>query len=199
MGAAPLVLFAVFVAGILLDSGQQSEVVLLPDADGSVGKVEVVTEKGVALLEEAGQMTVVSGASAPSAPVIVSREDIEQKYAQVLAVEPEAPARFLLYFEQGSTNLTSASEGLLTQIVNEVAERNANSLGIYGHSDRTGSDEYNLRLSLQRAEAVRDLLQERGVDVKAIDLDSHGEGNPLIPTADGVAEPRNRRVEVIVR
>jgi len=199
MGAAPLILLAVFVAGILLDSGQQSEIVLLADADGSVGKVEVVTEKGSTLLDAAGQMTRVSGAAAPSAPVVISGEEIKQRYAQVLAVEPPAPARFLLYFEQGSVQLSAASELVLKQIVEEIASRGAHSLGIYGHSDRTGSDEYNLRLSLQRAEAVRDLLLQRGVDVTVVDLDSHGEGNPLIPTADGVVEPRNRRVEVIVR
>ena len=50
-----------------------------------------------------------------------------------------------------------------------------------------------------RAERVRDLLIAEGLDPTLIEVDSHGENNPLIPTADEIAEPRNRRVEVTVR
>ena len=46
---------------------------------------------------------------------------------------------------------------------------------------------------------VRDYLIGRGLDPALIEVDSHGEANPLIPTSDGVADPRNRRVEVFVR
>jgi outer membrane protein OmpA-like peptidoglycan-associated protein len=52
---------------------------------------------------------------------------------------------------------------------------------------------------MKRARAVKTLLEEEGVDFERLETDSHGEGNPLIETADNVAEPRNRRVEVIVR
>ena len=56
-----------------------------------------------------------------------------------------------------------------------------------------------MRLSLQRAILVRDYLVGEDVDASIIQVDSHGEGNPLFPTADEVPEPRNRRVEVLVR
>lgn len=199
-GVAPIVLFVVFLAGILFDSGHESRVILLPDPDGSVGSVEVSTSAGKAVLTEAGQMTRVGGAdAAPSAPVKISEAEIEQHFSALFAVEPPQPVKFLLYFEQNSILLTTDSEQLLPQILAAIEQRQSYAIGIYGHSDRTGSDEYNLQLSLQRAAAVRELLAARGVKQQAMDVDSHGEGNPLIPTADGVAEPRNRRVEVIVR
>lgn len=197
--AAPLVLFVVFLAGILFDSGHESQVILLPDADGKVGIVEVVSAEGRTLLNEAGQMTKVSGNAAPTAPQVLSIEAIEKEFASVLAIEPPQPVKFLLYFEQNSTRLTQVSQQLLPQIFREIEHRKSAAIGIYGHSDRTGSDEYNQRLSLQRALAVREALRGQGADLKNVDVNSHGEGNPLIPTADGVAEPRNRRVEVIVR
>lgn len=198
-GAAPLVLFLVFVVGTLFDSGRESRVILLPDADGTVGVVEVASPSGSTVLNEAGQMTQVSGSAAPTAPVLLDVAEVERRFAPIFAIEPPQPEKFILYFEPGSATLTAKSEPLLAQIYREVELRKSAAIGVYGHSDRTGSDAYNLRLSLQRAEAVRDLLIAHGVDGESIDVDSHGEGNPLIPTADGVAEPRNRRVEVIVR
>lgn len=200
MSGAPVVLLVIFIAGILFDSGNESQVVLLPDPDGSVGAVEVITEGGKALLTEAGQMTKVTGVGrAPSVPVVLSEKQIQQDFAEVFAVEPPAPIKFLLYFEQGNTQLVAASEQQLAKILTAMEQRQSYAVGIYGHSDRTGSDAYNLQLSAQRAAAIRDLLVGHGVKPQFMDVASHGEGNPLVPTIDGVAEPRNRRVEVIVR
>lgn len=199
MGGAPIVLLLVFLAGILLDSGRESQVILLPDPDGTVGVVEVSSPGGQIVLREAGQMTKVTGASAPSVPVTLSPAAIEKEFSSVIAAEPAQPVKFLLYFEQGSDRLTEQSQLLLPDIFTVIKERESFSIGVYGHSDRTGSEEYNLQLSLQRALAVRRLLAAQGVDAQSVDVASHGEGNPLIPTADGVSEPLNRRVEVIVR
>lgn len=68
-----------------------------------------------------------------------------------------------------------------------------------GHADRSGPAAANIRSGRVRAEAVADYLAARGVPRSAMTLVSHGEERPLIPTADGVREPHNRRVEIIVR
>jgi outer membrane protein OmpA-like peptidoglycan-associated protein len=70
---------------------------------------------------------------------------------------------------------------------------------VTGHTDRVGSVADNDRLSLQRAEAVRAMLIQRGINSSFLRAVGRGEREPLIPTADQQAEPRNRRVEVIVR
>jgi len=62
-----------------------------------------------------------------------------------------------------------------------------------------GSDEVNLRISRQRAEKVRDGLMAAGAKPEAVDVSSHGKRNPLVPTADGVSEPKNRRVSVTIQ
>ncbi len=198
--ATPVVLLLIFIAGTLLGPKQTTKVVLLPDRDGTVGSVEVATAAGKTLLYEAGQMTRVSGGDVPpEQATLVSIEALEKEYAAVLAAEPEPPVKFLLYFEQGSSELVPQSEKLLPEILAAIERRDSYAIGVYGHTDRTGSAAYNLKLSLQRALAVRQLLLDQGVKADYIDTSSHGEGNPLIPTADQVAEPRNRRVEVIVR
>jgi OOP family OmpA-OmpF porin len=70
---------------------------------------------------------------------------------------------------------------------------------VTGHTDRVGSVADNAQLSLQRAEAVRAMLIQRGINSSFLRAVGRGEREPLIPTADQQAEPRNRRVEVIVR
>jgi outer membrane protein OmpA-like peptidoglycan-associated protein len=72
-------------------------------------------------------------------------------------------------------------------------------VSIVGHTDTTGTRDYNFRLGLRRAERVRGRLQAVGAAPTELTVESHGEDNPLVPTGDGVSEPRNRRVEVTVR
>ena len=70
---------------------------------------------------------------------------------------------------------------------------------VIGHTDTTGSPASNFELGLKRATTVRNILVEAGLDPAFIELISHGEEELLVPTADEVAEPRNRRVEIAVR
>jgi outer membrane protein OmpA-like peptidoglycan-associated protein len=112
---------------------------------------------------------------------------------------PTPPERFLLYFEFGRTELTLESQPAPAKILESVQLRNSRDVRVNGHSDTVGSREDNARLSLDRAQEARDLLIEKGVDPAIIQVSSHGEGNPLIPTPDETPEPRNRRVEVLVR
>ena len=66
-----------------------------------------------------------------------------------------------------------------------------------GHADRSGPAGYNQRLSVRRANAAKAVLVQLGVDAKNITAIGKGETQPLVPTADGVREPRNRRVEIM--
>jgi OOP family OmpA-OmpF porin len=69
---------------------------------------------------------------------------------------------------------------------------------VTGHADRAGPEAYNLDLSLRRANAVRDALIQRGVKASGISVAGRGEAEPAVPTADGVPEAANRRVEIIL-
>lgn len=177
-----------------------TSVVLLEDPDGTVGKVEVTTAAGEQTLARAGESTSVKDPSdAPSAVRVLSREDIDRTYGRALNALPEPSETFLLYFRSGTTTLAPESEGAPQEVARTVARRASGDVRVNGHSDRVGTREENERLSLERAAAVRNILIDLGVDPGIIRIFSHGEGNPLIPTPDDVPEPRNRRVEVLVR
>lgn len=194
--------WAVAVALALLLGGcaARQTVVLVPDREGHVGQVEVSSGGGKQLLTKAGDMTQVRDhASPPSAVKTADPAYVAATFGDALAVEPVPSEKFLLYFETGTTGLRADSQPVIADIVAAVRRRAAIAVAISGHTDATGSDLINDRLALARAEKVKELLIQQGVAPELISVSSHGKGNPAIPTAEGVAEPRNRRVEVIVR
>ncbi len=151
-------------------------------------------------ISKPNQATVVEDeATAPGAPGDMDREEIQTLFSAALAAQPLPPVHFLLYFEIGSTRLTPESADHLADILAAIRTRASTSVGRVGHSDTLCDSADNHRLSLQRAAAVSELLVQNGVPASHIESTSHGERNLLVKTADNVAEPRNRRIEVVVR
>ena len=178
----------------------KNAVVLLPDADGKVGRLIVANQAGQRTLDQAGTATrILDAGTAPTDPETMSAAEIEATFGDALAAQPPPPRHFILYFEQGSTDLTPASRGEFPAIVAAVREYASVDTSVVGHSDTAGDARTNLALSLRRALAVGTLLVSEGLDPGALDITSHGEANLLVPTGDNVSEPRNRRVEVTVR
>lgn len=178
----------------------QTTSVLLQDPDGHVGEIEVQTEGGRQVLSEHGQAVIVLNANEPPPlPVFFDEQQIQAIFGKALDAEPPVPKKFVLYFKRNSTNLLSESEAMIPEIIKCIQERNSFDILINGYSDRTGAYEYNLALSLKRANYIQLLLVNSGIEDKYITVTSSGEDNPTVPTADGITEPRNRRVEVIVR
>lgn len=91
------------------------------------------------------------------------------------------------------------AKALLLKVQPTIQERQSTDISVVGHTDRVGTREYNYKLGLERAHLIRNRLVRLGVREDHIEIDSHGEDNPLVKTADEVRESRNRRVEVIVR
>ena len=180
-------------------SSQKSMIVLLPDQDGNVGSIEVTNEEGSYVVDKPGETVAVAMNSKPQAGPAMSDEQIQETFSRALEVEPVQPLSFLLYFKTDSFELTNGSYALLDPIIEAIKTRESQDVSVVGHTDTAGSKEYNIVLSTKRAQTVHDLLVKKGVDPAIIDVTSYGEANLLVPTADNVSEPRNRRVEVIIR
>ena len=195
LAAAPALTLTLLLAGC---AGGAS-VILVPDQQGKVGKAEVSTEGGKQLLTEAGAMTHTAGPrQAPAAVTSADPAYIASTFAEALAVEPAAGETFTLYFKTGSATLAAEDQKIIDDIAAAVKRRAAISVRISGHTDSTGSVALDTALSLERVKQVQALLLERGVPAARISTSYHGKGNPAVPTPDGVAEARNRRVVVIV-
>ena len=114
-------------------------------------------------------------------------------------IASEAPKPFILLFDFDSSTVRSGDFGKLDDAVATASALDDAEFAVTGHADRAGSEEYNLDLSLQRADAVRAALIDRGVAPDAISVGGRGEAESAVPTADGVREQANRRVEVIIQ
>jgi outer membrane protein OmpA-like peptidoglycan-associated protein len=174
--------------------------VLLADSDNHVGRIVVSNASGSQELGQAGAATrVASSASAPSPAFQMDQQEIGLLFGDALAAQPPPPVHFILYFVTNSTQLTEESVKLIPEIIRVVRDRDSSDISVVGHTDTTGDRELNDRLSMARAQAVARLLVDGGINPSFMETTAHGKDNPLVPTGDGVAEPRNRRVEVSVR
>lgn len=129
----------------------------------------------------------------------LSADQLRGKFSKALDAQPLPPKRFTLYFVEGSDVLTSASQQAVKAIFEEIKQRPAPDLIVVGHTDRVGSVAANDQLAAKRANTLRDQLIKLGINPEDIQASGRGEREPLVPTADEVDEPRNRRVEILVR
>ena len=109
------------------------------------------------------------------------------------------PRQFTLYFIEGKNELTDESKQIVEGVFSEISRRPVPDVLVIGHTDAVGSDQFNDELSRQRAEAVRIALIGHGIPPESITIVGRGKRDPVVRTAEGVSEPRNRRVEIIVR
>ena len=181
-------------------AAKENLIVLDKTADGTVGALQVSTDKGSQVLAESGTaVRIADRDTPPSPPAPITSEESQRLFAEALQVHPLMPESFVLYFNLNSNELTDESQKLIATIVAAVQRRQSKDISVIGHTDRLGSDEHNRRLSMERAKVVYNLLSAASIAESDMTIIYHGEGNPLVPTADNVAEPRNRRVEVMVR
>jgi outer membrane protein OmpA-like peptidoglycan-associated protein len=115
------------------------------------------------------------------------------------AVAP-APARtFLVFFDWDRADLTDRARQIIAEAAQNAQRGGVTRIEVSGHADRSGTPQYNQRLSERRANAVAAELERRGIARSQMAIQAFGESRPLVPTADGVREPQNRRVEIVLR
>ncbi len=172
---------------LLTDTGKPSRLIIT----NSAGTVEV-SEPNMAV-------RVGRNDSPPGAAFAMSEAEVQRRFADTAAGLPLAAAVFVLYFDTAGDTLTRDSVRQIADIVGAIRDRRSTSVSVTGHTDTTDSATTNYELGLRRAKRVGEMLLKEGIGGDALIITSHGEADLLVKTADGVAEPRNRRVEVVVR
>ena len=192
--------FCLLVLLMVSGCGPKSQFIVMPDPDGKVGKVEVVTQKGSQVLDQPWQSTEVTSIDRmPSEPKVLDEKKVREMFKDALEARPETPVTYLIYFKSGGTAITADSQQMIREVLKAIKARNPHEISVSGHTDSVGSVEFNRILSLNRARVVASILVSLGVKKEIIENTYHGKENQLIPTPDGVAEPRNRRVEITIR
>ena len=121
-------------------------------------------------------------------------------------VGPVAPAptvtpsrTYLVFFDWDRADLTDRARQIISEAARSSSRVQATRIEVQGNADLSGTQAYNQRLSLRRAQTVAAELVRDGVPRTAIDIQAFGDTRPLVPTAPGVREAQNRRVAIILK
>jgi iron complex outermembrane receptor protein len=131
-----------------------------------------------------------SGGSAPA-------ETAAYVPPQAVAPAPSVPRSYLVFFDFNKSDLTPQAVQIVNQAASNAGPAKVTQLTVTGHTDTVGSDAYNMRLSRRRAESVAAQLEKDGIASSEISIVAKGKRDLLVPTADGVKEPQNRRVQIV--
>lgn len=196
----PLLIWAGIILALPLLTNEPKTTVILLDNESSHNAVVVKTDAGSVIVDQPYTYTTL--VAQDKKPSLVEKADpavINEKYAQQLNILPIKPISMLFHFEEGTADLTESSKNQVEELIRLISSRDPAAIDIIGHSDRAGDADKNYQLALERAQMVKKYLVERNVTLDRSSVTSYGENDPIIPTEDGVSEPQNRRVEVIVR
>jgi outer membrane protein OmpA-like peptidoglycan-associated protein len=122
--------------------------------------------------------------------------------AAVTPPPPPAPAiqrSYLVFFDFDKSDITPEASRVIQQAAANAKTGNVSRIQATGHTDRAGTEQYNMALSIRRANAVKGALVRQGIPENEIVVIGKGETQPLVPTPDGVREPQNRRVEILLQ
>lgn len=188
-----------FLAGCATPTSTRTTVVLLPDEDSAVGAMSISSAAGTQNLDKAFSYASVNGNNAePSQARTLGRATVENAYGELLKATGQAPRIFVLHFLLDRSELTEESKAMVPAMLRAVRARQPTRITVFGHADATGSREGNLALSAERAETAAALLRKNDPSLKDIDVQFFGDTQPLSPSGARAADPKSRRVEVLV-
>ncbi|MEE9139325.1 MAG: OmpA family protein [Alphaproteobacteria bacterium] len=110
---------------------------------------------------------------------------------------PAVARSYLVFFDWDKSDLTAEARNIIRTAAANAAAARAGRVTVTGHTDTSGTDRYNMGLSVRRAEAVKTELVRQGIGGATTDVLARGELDPLVATPDGVREPQNRRAEIV--
>jgi OOP family OmpA-OmpF porin len=191
--SAALALAALLVAC----AGPRETIVLLPNPAGQETAITVTQgDRQVVLSQPYAAARVSRGGTESFAS---SAGQVQATYGPALAAQPLPPAQFTLFFVENKDELTEESKRIVESVFAEIARRPVADVIVIGHTDTVGNDAVNDALSRQRADVVRAAFAARGLAADKVVTIGRGKRELAVPTGDGVPEPRNRRVEILVR
>jgi outer membrane protein OmpA-like peptidoglycan-associated protein len=129
-------------------------------------------------------------------PVAASPAAVVQPTA---APAPAAARSYLVFFDWDSAALSAKARQIIAEAAQNATRVGVTRIDVAGYADRSGTAAFNQKLSRRRAEAVAAELVRQGVAQSEIAISAFGDTHPLLPTAPGVREAQNRRVEIVLR
>ena len=129
------------------------------------------------------------------------RFDLQRDGAGLAPKQPDqpkagAPKQFIVFFGFNKSNLTPEAQRVVSEAAAAAKATGSASIAVVGHTDTSGSSDYNVKLSMRRSQAVKDALVSLGISAAGIATGGRGESELMVQTGDGVKEPQNRRATI---
>jgi outer membrane protein OmpA-like peptidoglycan-associated protein len=190
----------ILIIGFLLSACQSATtLILLPDESGKVGAITVKANNEVRLIDKAYHSVSTNIYNNDlTETTALDKTQVNQDYAALMKAQPAHATSIYLYFSSGSTELVQESVAKIPMVLNKIKENMPTEISVIGHTDTTGSDSINNKLSKNRALAVAKILKEKMPSLSNITVQSFGSKDLLVATPANVDELRNRRVEVLI-
>ncbi len=185
-------------AGFLTACAPALRVTLLPEADGRASAVLLQTERGETVLDAPYQQAKLRRIG-PAQVVKADPDKTNGATPRLFELMPAAQLKYSLLFELGSTDLTPESLAMLPEVLQQAHAVEGGEIVVVGHTDNLGDAALNDRLSLARAQALRKQLIAEGFEEHRVRAVGRGSRDPLPGTEGDAVQPRNRRVELLVR
>ena len=192
-------LAAVFMTGAALGGCalHSERIILLPEHDGR--STAVIVKQGSREVKLDQPYAAAELTAAEPWSYRASEAEVKATFGEAIAAQPARALHFTLNFHENSSELTEDSKGVFEKVLAAIKQRDVVDVVVVGHTDAVGTDAFNDDLARKRAEAIRDALLARGLAAGDVAAIGRGKRELLVPTPDGIAEPRNRRVEIVVR
>jgi outer membrane protein OmpA-like peptidoglycan-associated protein len=193
-----LVALAALAAGCASVPSTPALFAVVPGSDGHVGAIVVHADRSEQVIDSAyGAQRLRKDGSLEASRLTAA--DVRRDFGPTLDALPGKPASFMLYFLEGRDELTAESKVEMEKVFGELKRRPLPDIMVIGHTDTVGALAFNDRLSLARAERLREMLVGLGLAADRVTAAGRGKRELLVPTDDNVPEARNRRVEINVR
>jgi outer membrane protein OmpA-like peptidoglycan-associated protein len=172
--------------------------VVIPAPDGHIGSIVVHRDGKDQVIDSAyGAQRIRVDGTLETAKLDAG--EVRRIFGPTLEALPGKPTSYVLYFLEGKDELTPESKAELEKVFADLKARPLPDIVVIGHTDTVGGLPFNDKLSLARAERMREMMIELGIPANRIQAAGRGKRELLVPTEDNISEPRNRRVEINVR
>lgn len=171
---------------------------VVPGANGHVGAITVERGGDKRVIDKAYGAQRLNADGALETATLTPQQ-VREAFGPALDALPGRPVSYTLYFLEGRDELTAESRAELDKVFRDLKRRPLPDIVVIGHTDTVGGLAFNDRLSLARAERLREMLVALGIPAERVHAAGRGKRELLVPTDDNVSEARNRRVEINVR